>query len=392
MTAAFLAPAGIPAAHAADDCRPDDGQGVPNVPATVPWPQTALGLSDDGVWSLTRGQGVVVAVVDTGVNPAGAVLPASAVRTGISLLPGGGPGDRDCRGHGTMMAGVIAGRPGLATFAGVAPDATILPVTVTDENTGDPLAPGRIAAGIRWAVDHGARIVNVSITTTPDTNDLDAAVRYAHERNVLIVAASGNAANAGPLYPAAIPGVLAVGGIGPDGSAYAQSEVGGNAGVAAPASAVWSVGVQPGGSGAPYILTGEGTSFASAFVAGTAALVLAARPGLTPDQLIHRLDATADRPASGALPDPRVGWGVVDPYRAVTAELPGEATATSAPAPAAPPRPMTLPVAHAAPMSPAERTALLALVGAVVLAVAVPAAALAVRAGRRRGWAPGVRS
>ncbi len=389
LAAGLVVPAGVApsAAHADDTCHPSDGQGVPNVPATVPWARTALGLTDTGVWAQSRGQGVVVAVVDTGVSPAGAVLPASAVQTGVNLLPGGGPGDVDCHGHGTMMAGVIAGRPGLATFEGVAPDATILPVTVTDESTNDPSAAARIGAGIKWAVDHGAQVVNVSITTTPDTPALDGAVAYARDHHVLIVAAAGNDQNAGPLYPASIPGVLSVGGIEADGSVYAQSEVGGHAGVAAPASAIWSVGVQPTASNQPYVLSGEGTSYASAFVAGTAALILAVHPGLTPDQLIQRIEATANRPNTGYLPDPRIGYGVVNPYRAVTAELPGEPTAT-VPTTA---KAMTLPVVRPTHADPVKRGAVLAVIGAGVLALAVPGAAAAVRNGRRRGWKPGVK-
>lgn len=389
LAAGLLGPAGLApsAAHADDTCRPADGQGVPNVPATVPWAQTALGLTDTGVWALSRGKGVVVGVVDTGVNPAGTVLPASAVQPGIDLLPGGGAGDVDCHGHGTMMAGIIAGRPGLATFEGVAPDATILPVTVTDESTNDPSAAARIGAGIKWAVDHGARVVNVSITTTPDTPALDDAVAYARDHRVLIVAASGNDQNAGPLYPASIPGVLSVGGVAADGSVYAQSEVGGHAGVAAPAAAIWSVGVQPTALTQPYVLSGEGTSYASAFVAGTAALILAVHPDLTPDQLIHRIEATADRPTTGYLPDPRIGWGVVNPYRAVTAELPNEPAASAPTTPQA----MTLPVASAKRSDPVKRGAVLAVIGAAVLALAVPGAAAALRNGRRRGWKPGVK-
>lgn len=381
------AAAPAPAAAADTYCRPSDGQGVPNVPATLPWARTALGLTDAGVWALTRGQGVVVGVVDTGVNPAGAVLPASAVQTGVDLLPGGGPGDVDCHGHGTMMAAVIAGRPGLATFEGVAPAATILPVTVTDESADDPTAAARIGAGIRWAVDHGARVVNVSITTTPDTPALDAAVAYARDHRVLIVAAAGNDQNAGPLYPASIPGVLSVGGVAADGSVYAQSEVGGHAGVAAPAEGIWSVGVQPTALDQPYILSGEGTSYASAFVAGTAALILAVRPDLTPDQLIQRVEATADRPTTGYLPDPRIGWGVVNPYRAVTAELPDEPVT----APPTTPQAMTLPVVGPRHSDPVKRGAVLAVLGAAVLALAVPGAAAALRNGRRRGWKPGVK-
>jgi membrane-anchored mycosin MYCP len=148
--------------------------------------------------------------------------------------------------------------------------------------------------------------------------------------------------------------------------------------------------VQPSTPDQPYVLSGEGTSYASAFVAGTAALILAVHPDLTPDQVIQRIEATADRPNTGYLPDPRIGWGVVNPYRAVTAELPGESGAVPTAA-AATPQPMTLPAVRRQHTDPVRRGAVLAVIGAAVLALAVPGAAAALRNGRLRGWKPGVK-
>jgi subtilisin family serine protease len=209
---------------------------------------------------------------------------------------------------------------------------------------------------------------------------LDAAVAYAESRNALIVAAAANDAQSGNprTYPASIPTVLAVGAVGPDDQRSAFSESGSFVDVAAPGSDV--VGIGPRGPGQ---LTGSGTSYATAFVSGVAALLRAYRPGLTVAQVRHRIEVTADHPA-GIVPNAQVGWGVVDPYAAVTAELPEEggrlpvATSSSAPKPAA---------SHP-PLRPPIRPALVAA-ACVVLAGAALLAGQVIRHGRRRRWQPG---
>ncbi len=294
-----------------------------------PW--SAARLAYDRVWPLTQGAGQVVGVVDTGVDGNHPML-AHRVLPGVDEVHPGAPGTGDCNGHGTFVAGIIAAArlPGVG-FAGVAPEATILPVRQTSEDR--PGTVDTLAAGIRDAVDRHARVVNVSVTFDQPSTALADAVRYAQEHDVLIVAAVGNsAANGNPqLYPASYPGVLGVGAIGPDGKRTDFSETGPGIALVAPGADL----LGPGAGGDGLILGRSGTSFATPFVTGVAALVRAYRPGLTAAQVLHRVEVTADHPA-GPLPDPQYGWGVVNPYQAVTAVLPEEYS-TVPPTPAAAP-------------------------------------------------------
>jgi membrane-anchored mycosin MYCP len=272
------------------------------------------------VWPLTRGSGVRVGVVDTGVD-AGHPMLSGHVLPGVDVVNGGGRADTDCVGHGTFVAGIIASRDfdGIG-FSGVAPDATILPIRQADARVEGTI--GSLAASIRAAVDAGARVINVSVTAPRPSDLLAEAVRYAAEHDVVVVAAAGNEAQEGNAkrYPAAYPGVIAVGAVGPDGqvSAFSQTDTG----VSLVAPGVDVVG--PGAGDDGLVVGEQGTSFAAPFVTGTVALVRAYRPELTAAQVKHRLEVTADRPAARALPDPAYGFGMVNPYRAVTAEVPGE--------------------------------------------------------------------
>jgi hypothetical protein len=175
------------------------------------------------------------------------------------------------------------------------------------------------------------------------------------------------------VYPADYPGVLGVGAVGQDGQPLSFSSPG--ALVVAPGSAV--VGPEAGGTG---LVTGQGTSFATAFVSGVAALVRSYLPGLTAAQVVHRIEATADHPAA-KLPSSRLGWGEVDPYAAVTAVLPAEAPA--APAPGRLPLP-----SRPHPAASQLPAVLIAAISLTVVAVVLAAAAV-LPAGRRRRWRPG---
>ena len=159
--------------------------------SATPWPLQRL--RPEAAWPLSRGQGVTVAVIDSGVSRTHVKL-AGQVLDGNDFVDPGGPGDCDNDGHGTLVAGLIAGRDTPESpFHGVAPDARILPVKVLPDSrpVNNPDMSQRIADAIVWSVEHGASIINLSLTT-PDTPDLVNAVKYAASEDVLLVAAAGN--------------------------------------------------------------------------------------------------------------------------------------------------------------------------------------------------------
>jgi type VII secretion-associated serine protease mycosin len=319
-----------------------------------------------------------VAVVDSGVDGSQRQL-AGRVDDGIDVLHGTGSADTDCVGHGTFVAGIVAAAPAEGVgFAGVAPAAAILPIRQTDVGE-DGTADG-LACGIRAATDRGASIVNVSVVSTTSTPALTQAVAYAEQHDVLVVAAAANDAQVGnPIsYPAASSTVLAVAAVGRDDQRSGFSEVGRFIDLAAPGADVVSVG--PAGPGQ---LVGSGTSYAAPFVSGVAALVRAYHPNLSAAQVRHRLEVTADHPPV-ALPDPQVGWGVVDPYAAVTAVLPEEQGSSDV-------RPLTLApaVERAAAAAPSSTTPLVVAAICAVIAVLAAVAGGVFKRGRQRQWRTG---
>jgi type VII secretion-associated serine protease mycosin len=372
ITAVTLALITFPTrAVAATECAPAAVAGI----AATPWAQQRL--APERAWVLTRGANLPIAVVDTGVSAAAPAL-AGAVMKGRDVATGKAA-STDCSGHGTFVAGLIAARPtaGLGLI-GIAPKARILPIRVTvDVNQVDA---NQLAKGIRAGVDGGARVVAVSVSSATSTRALRQAVAYAKRHDVLVVASTdaGQLAGTGPVYPAALPGVLAVASTGADGTASTGASTVIPA-LAAPGVAL--VSIAPRGPGS---VTGSNSGVAVAFVAGTAALVRAYRPQLSAAQVRSRLEATADHPST-ALPDPGLGYGIVDPAAALSTELPLESGPVSPPAPAAPLTFTLPPAADAAP----QRTALTASAavagGGGLLAVAIPV----LRRGRRRRWKPG---
>jgi membrane-anchored mycosin MYCP len=331
-----------------------------------PWAQQALDMA--GAWTVTRGQGVTVAVVDSGVD----FSPQLAGRVSAIDLTGQGP--RDCVGHGTAVASLIAATDARARgipFYGVAPAARILSVKV---NTGEAGVSQLLAQGIRDAAATGAQVINVSVQTAASSPALRAAVAFALRRGAVVVAAAGNdnpGSGTGPYYPASYRGVLSVGAVGQSGALTTYTGKKTAVSVTAPGSSIASA--WPGG----YNPASQGTSFAAAFVSGVAALVRAAYPRLTAAQVVHRIEATADGPAGG-----HTGAGMVNPVQAVTAVLPEPAAA-----PAAAARPVAIP----GPARPDPVTRALALAitgGALAVALLVAAAAFVVPRGRRRHWRP----
>jgi membrane-anchored mycosin MYCP len=343
-------------------------------PAAEPWAQQALRFA--AVWDRSKGAGVTVAIVDSGVdaNPqfGDRVIPGPDLVAGTKR---GIPPGADCVGHGTAVASIIAAAPvpGVS-FTGVAPAARILSVKISGTDT---FPTSVTPQGIMDAVQFGADVINLSLATPDDVQGLRSAVEYALRHNVVVVAAAGNDIEqgsadgnkgTGPFYPAAYPGVLAVGAIGPGGVLAGFSDRYTPVGVTAPGVNVTSA--YPGTFPAAYDAVQNGTSFAAAFVSGVVALVRSAHPGLTAAQVVARIEATAHGGTG-----PGTGHGMVDPVRAVTAVLPAEqASAASS-------------QASAAPSGLSTRTvALAAIAGAFGLVVVVLTAVLVIR--RRQGTGP----
>ncbi|MGZ0149057.1 type VII secretion-associated serine protease mycosin [Kribbella sp. WER1] len=299
----------------------------------LPWAQQLL--MPQRSWPFSNGSGVTVAVIDSGVDAdhpqlhrPGKVLPGRDF-----YLVGKLPGNYDCVSHGTGVAGIIAadGKPGIG-FQGVAPGAKILPVRVSEreaDNNGNTelIDPLILAKGIRYAVDAGARVINLSVSGDQDQKPVRQAIAYAVRKDVVVVAAVGNRQGLDdgqlPSYPASYPGVIGVGAIDNTGARLNASQVGPYVDLVAPGAGVLSTTRV---AGHAY---DDGTSFAAPFVSGTAALVRAAWPKLTAAQVAQRLLATAT-PARGGRDSMEYGAGIVDPYRAVTEAMAGAGRALPA--------------------------------------------------------------
>ena len=286
-------------------------------------------VNADGAWSVTRGGGVTVAVIDSGVDAThpdlvGRVLPQ------IDFVDDPWTGDPE--GHGTHVAGIIAASLDGAGVAGLANEVTILPVRVMDASgAGDTLT---IAAGILEAVDQGAKVINLSLGGQY-SEIIDDVVAYAVDNGVTVVSAGGNEYMQGnPVeYPAALPGVIAVSSVNQAGQSSIFANSGPYIDIAAPGEDILST--VPGG-GWEYA---DGTSMAAPFVSATAALVRVANPGLSKAQVDATLLATAKDDADGDGRDNWFGEGILQADRAAltAATAPGGVRAAAVPtAPAAP--------------------------------------------------------
>ncbi|MGW7404470.1 type VII secretion-associated serine protease mycosin [Streptomyces sp. NPDC054833] len=279
-------------------------------------------------WQTTKGKGITVAVLDTGVEADHPDLDGN-VLPGKDLIGFGAKrGDRSWARHGTAMAGIIAGH-GHGTgdadgVMGIAPEAKILPVRVILEDGDTARGKARstrgnaLAEGIRWAADHGADVINLSLgddsaSAHPEPSE-DEAVQYALKKGAVVVASAGNGGEKGDhiSYPAAYPGVIASAAVDRYGTRASFSTRRWYATVSAP-----GVDVVIADPDHKYY-EGWGTSAASAFVSGAAALVKAAHPGLTPAQIKKLLEDTARDAPSGGRDDSR-GFGFIDPAAAIKA-------------------------------------------------------------------------
>ncbi len=318
-TLAALAAAGTVLALGAPPATADPAR-------SLDWALSALHAQQ--TWQTTRGKGITVAVLDTGVDAThpdltGQVLPGKD-EVGFGAKPGDGAWAR----HGTGMAAIIAGHghgPGGSDgVLGIAPQARILPVRVILEDKDPQRQRARTSRGdalpdgIRWAADHGADVINLSLgddsaTAAPVAAE-DDAIRYALGKGVVVVASAGNGGDAADRssYPAAYPGVIAVAAVDRHGEHASFSTHRWYASVSAPGVEV--VIADPDRT----YYNGWGTSAASAYASGAAALVRSVNPRLSPAQVKQVLeDTTQDRPKGGR--NDEVGTGLIDPEAAVAA-------------------------------------------------------------------------
>jgi type VII secretion-associated serine protease mycosin len=288
-------------------------------------------LKAEDTWSTGAGAGITVAVIDSGVAGKHPDL-AGRVVQGIDYVTAGGNGTADGNGHGTHVAGIVgAVANNRAGIAGLAPGVKILPVRVLG-NDGSGWNSD-IAQGIVYAADHGAAVVNLSLGGSVASTALRDAVRYAVSRNVVVVAAAGNArADGSPTsYPAAFPDVIGVAATDSADHVATFSNAGSYVDVAAPGVRILAT--YPVDRYA-YL---SGTSMASPYVAAAAALVKAAKPALTPAQVASALQSTAgDLGPAGR--DNDFGYGLVNPRAAVCTVVD-----CTVPAPSASPTPTPTP-------------------------------------------------
>ena len=307
LTALALSAAAAPAQAASDPLLPE--QWALNTPAATGAPEA---------WTQSRGDGVLVAILDSGVQFDHPDLasklwsnPGEVAGNGVDddrnghvddvhganiISPGASASDDE--GHGTHVAGIVAAQAGNgAGGSGIAPGARIMSVKVLDANrVGNS---SLLARGVRYAVDEGARILNISLNGDATSPDLDDALRYADDKGATVVTSAGNNSrdlDLRPSYPASspLPGVLSVTATERSGGLLPVANRGLNAvDIAAPGGSILSTAL-----GSRYELR-AGTSMAAPFVAGSLALLAAARPDLPQSALRDALLASA--PRSGLL-------------------------------------------------------------------------------------------
>jgi type VII secretion-associated serine protease mycosin len=339
---------GLPAQPAQDDIRAQQ------------WHLDFLNI--DQVHQISTGKGVIVGVIDTGVDGGHPDL-ADRLLPGLDLSFFQRPDAlEDLDGHGTAMAGLIAAN---GQALGIAPDATILPVrTTTDAELGDVRTD---ADGIYWAVDNGAAVICLAVAHPRPNPVLEQAIKYALAHDVVVVAGVGNTPDSeGLVYPAAYNGVIGAAGVDRDGNHADFSIVSSAADLAAPAVQIMTP--RPRNVTATGYGLGSGTSDATAIIAGIAALIRAKYPELSAEDVIHRMIATADdRGAPGR--DNEYGHGIINPLAALTADIP----------PLNPPTTNTPTYNATPPASANPRPLILATLGVLFIALLAGAVILTLR-------------
>ncbi|MEE1809591.1 type VII secretion-associated serine protease mycosin [Streptomyces sp. BE133] len=309
-------------------------------------------MQADQMWASSTGENVTVAVIDSGVDASTPDLRGRVLKG--KDLAAGSPGDEhtDYDNHGTEMAGLIAGTGnsgGGGGAFGLAPSSKILPIRVRDNfgrvngATGDENFNDDVSAGIRFAADNGAKVINISLGNNVGSQRLTDAVKYALGRGSLVFAAAGNSADEGNAieYPAGTPGVVGVGAVGKDLRRSKFSQYGPQVDLSAP-----GVDMVHTCSGGTQLCKSSGTSDATAIASASAALIWSKHPDWTNNQVLRVMLNTAGGPISGDERTDYIGYGIVRPRIALkTPGDPGPAdeyplpdlAAAESPAPAAEP-------------------------------------------------------
>ncbi|MGW2084870.1 type VII secretion-associated serine protease mycosin [Streptomyces sp. NPDC001880] len=282
----------------------------------------------DQMWASSTGEDVTVAVIDSGVDASTPDLRGRVLKG--KDLAADSPGDEhtDYDDHGTEMAALIAGTGdsggGNGTF-GLAPSSKILPIRVRDNfgkvngATGDENFNDDVSAGIRFAADSGAKVINISLGKSAGSQRLTDAVKYALRKGSLVFAAAGNSADEGNAieYPAGTPGVVGVGAVGKDLRRAKFSQYGPQVDLSAPGvDMVHTCG------GGTQLCKSSGTSDATAIASASAALIWSKHPDWTNNQVLHVMLNTAGGPISGDERTDYIGYGIVRPRIAL--KTPGD--------------------------------------------------------------------
>ncbi|MEU2876947.1 type VII secretion-associated serine protease mycosin [Streptomyces sp. NPDC007070] len=285
-------------------------------------------MQAEQMWQTSTGKGVTVAVIDSGVDPGNPDL-KGRVLPGKDLAPDeAGDEHTDYEGHGTGMAGLIAGTGayggGKGAF-GLAPGAKILPVRVPKASSAASQAQSStefnaaVSQAIRYAADSGAQVINISLGDTQGSPQLTSAVGYALAKGSLIFASVGNSGNTTNQveYPAATPGVVGVAAVGKDLRRTAESEFGPQVDMSAPGEQMLHA--CGGGSG---LCRSHGTSDATALASASAALIWSQHPTWTNNQVLRVMLNTIGGPTDGAKRNDSIGYGIVRPRIAL--KTPGD--------------------------------------------------------------------
>ncbi|MEU3057833.1 type VII secretion-associated serine protease mycosin [Streptomyces griseus] len=280
------------------------------------------------MWKTSTGENVTVAVIDSGVDASVPDLQRRVLK-GKDLATDS-PGDEhtDYKNHGTGIAGIIAGNGnagGRDGAFGLAPGSKILPIRVKDSvgkvngATGDRNFNDDLSAGIRFAADQGAKVINISLGNHVGSQQLTDSVSYALDKGSLVFAAAGNSGDEKNSieYPAATPGVVGVGSVGRDLRRAKSSQYGPQVDLAAP-----GVDTVHACSGGTQLCESSGTSYATAVASASAALIWSKYPDWTNNQVLRVMLNTAGGPVSGKKRSDGIGYGIVRPRIAL--KTPGD--------------------------------------------------------------------